>query len=75
MAYKPSPRPTFSEPTHLRYENVTRYLWGDPVAGTVADWIYVSTDKIHQIIYGLAPGGEFRHSDEFRTIFAADLVY
>ena len=75
MAYKPSPRPTFSEPTHLRYDVVTRYLWGDPVAGTVADWIYVSSDKIHQLVYGLAPGGAFRHSDEFRTIFAADLVY
>ncbi|MEZ4866116.1 MAG: cupin domain-containing protein [Caldilineaceae bacterium] len=75
MTYKPSPRPTFSEPTHLRYENVTRHLWGDPIGGTVADWIYVSTDKIHQLQFGLAPGGAFRHSDEFRTIFAADLVY
>lgn len=75
MAYKPSPRPTFSEPTQLPYAAVTRHLWGDPVAGTVADWIYVSSDKIHQLIFGLAPGGAFRHSDEFRTIFAADLVY
>lgn len=75
MAYKPSPRPTFSEPTHIRYAEVTRHLWGDPVAGTVADWIYVSSDKIHQLVYGLAPGGSFRHSDEFRTIFGADLVY
>ncbi|RIK42254.1 MAG: hypothetical protein DCC55_09420 [Chloroflexi bacterium] len=75
MSYKPSPRPTFSEPTHLRYTEVTRHLWGDPDAGTVADWIYVSSDKIHQLIFGLAPGGSFRHSSEFRTIFGADLVY
>jgi len=75
MAYQPSPRPTFTEPTHLRYANVTRHLWGDPEAGTVADWIYVSSDKIHQLVYGLAPRGEFRHSNEFRTIFGADLVY
>ncbi|MEZ4659678.1 MAG: cupin domain-containing protein [Caldilineaceae bacterium] len=54
---------------------MTRHLWGDPVAGTVADWIYVSSDKIHQLVYGLGPGGAFRHSDEFRTIFGADLVY
>lgn len=75
MSYKPSPRPTFSEPTHLRYTDVTRHLWGDPAAGEVADWIYVSSDKIHQLQFGLAPGGAFRHSSEFRTIFGADLVY
>ncbi|MEZ4711151.1 MAG: cupin domain-containing protein [Caldilineaceae bacterium] len=75
MPYKPSPRPTFTEPTHIRYAEVTRHLWGDPVAGTVADWIYVSSDKIHQLVYGLGPGGAFRHSDEFRTIFGADLIY
>lgn len=75
MTYKPSPRPTFSEPTHLRYQEVTRHLWGDPEAGEVADWIYVSSDKIHQILFGLGPGGAFRHSSEFRTIFAADQIY
>lgn len=75
MAYKPSPRPTYSEPTHLRYEAVSRHLWGDPEAGEVADWIYVSSDKIHQLVWGLPPGGAFRHSNEFRTIFGADVVY
>jgi quercetin dioxygenase-like cupin family protein len=49
-------------------------LWGDKVSGEVADWIYVSSDKIHQLIFGLAPGGAFRHSDSYRTIFAADEV-
>jgi mannose-6-phosphate isomerase-like protein (cupin superfamily) len=75
MVYKPSPRPTFTEPTHLRHSAVTRHLWGDPEAGEVADWIYVSSDKIHQLVFGLAPGGVFRHSSEFRTLFGADLVY
>ncbi|CAN5481612.1 hypothetical protein BH10CHL1_BH10CHL1_41540 [soil metagenome] len=75
MAYKPSPRPTFTEPTPLPYATVTRHLWGDPEAGEVADWIYVSSDKIHQLLFALAPGGVFRHSDEFRTIFASDEIY
>ena len=75
MAYKPSPRPTYNEPTHLRYDAVSRHLWGDPEAGEVADWIYVSSDKIHQLVWGVAPGGAFRHSSEFRTIFGADVVY
>ena len=40
----------------------------------MADWIYVSSSKIHQLVFGLAPGGAFRHSDNYRTIFAADEV-
>jgi len=75
MGYSPSPRPTFSGPAHIPYETVTRYLWGDEVAGEVADWIYVSSDKIHQLVFGLLPGQAFRHSDEFRTIFAADEIF
>lgn len=74
MGYAPSPRPTFSGPAHIPYSQVTRHLWGDPVAGEVADWIYVSSDKIHQLIFGLPPGGAFRHSENFRTVFAADEV-
>jgi quercetin dioxygenase-like cupin family protein len=74
-AYKPSPRPTFDAPAAIPYGSVTRHLWGDEVAGEVADWIYVSSDRIHQLVYALPPGGSFRHSNEFRTVFAADLVY
>ncbi|MCB0125158.1 MAG: cupin domain-containing protein [Caldilineaceae bacterium] len=74
MAYKPSPRPTFTEATHIPYAHVTRHLWGDPEAGTVSDWIYISNEKIHQLLFGLAPNGQFRHSEEFRTIFGADEV-
>src|SRR5262249_45282348 len=36
---------------------------------------YVSNDKIHQLVFGMAPGGSFRHSDRFRTVFAADELY
>jgi mannose-6-phosphate isomerase-like protein (cupin superfamily) len=74
MGYAPSPRPTFAGPAHIPYGQVTRHLWGDPEAGEVADWIYVSSDKLHQLIFGLGPGRAFRHSDQFRTIFAADEV-
>ena len=74
MGYAPSPRPTFPGPAQIPYDHVTRHLWGDPTAGEVADWIYVSSDKLHQLIFGLPPGGAFRHSDSFRTVFAADEV-
>lgn len=75
MTYTPSPRPTFAGPAAIPFSSVSRYLWGDEEAGEVADWIYVSSDHIHQIVYGVNPGGSFRHSDQFRTIFAADIVY
>jgi mannose-6-phosphate isomerase-like protein (cupin superfamily) len=68
----PSPRPTFDGPALIRRAEVTKHVWGDPEAGEVYDWIYASTDKVHMLVFGLAPGGAFRHSEEYRTIFAAD---
>ena len=41
---------------------VTRHIWGDPEAGEVADWIYASTEHVHALVFGLAPGTWFRHS-------------
>jgi len=76
MTYKPSPKPTFSKPTHIQYKNMETYMWGDQVAGKVKDWIYVSNESLHQIIFGMEPGGNFKHSDQYRTIFGADeLLY
>lgn len=74
MAYKSSPRPVFDGPTPIPYDRVTRHIWGDVAAGQVDDWIYVSSDKIHQLVFGLPPGDGFRHSESFRTVFAADEV-
>jgi quercetin dioxygenase-like cupin family protein len=72
--YKPSPRPTFDGPAHIPYRSVQRYLWGDSVAGEVSDWIYVSSARIHALVFGLPPHGAFRHSPDHRTVFAADEV-
>lgn len=72
MGYKPSPRPSFDAPTVLRADEVVRHTWGDPEAGFVEDWIYVSSQLIHAIVFGMPPGGKFTHSESFRTIFAAD---
>src|SRR5271166_3630573 len=70
--YSPSPRPTFDGPAHIPYAAATRHLWGDTESGEVSDWIYVSSDRIHQLVFGLPPGGVFRHSEAYRTVFAAD---
>jgi quercetin dioxygenase-like cupin family protein len=73
-AYSASPRPQFDGPALISYRNVTRHIWGEPEAGEVADWIYASTGLVHALVFGLAPGGAFRHSPSFRTIFRADEV-
>ena len=75
MSYSPSPRPTFEGPAHIPYEAAARHLWGDRGSGEVADWIYVSSDKIHQLVFGLSSGQSFQHSESYRTIFGADIVY
>ena len=76
MGYKPSPRPSFEVPTVLRADEVVRHTWGDEAAGFVEDWIYVSSQLIHAIVFGIPPGGRFTHSESFRTVFAADeLLY
>lgn len=72
--YRPSPRPTYDCPTAIRYGEVTRHIWGDSESGEVTDWIYASTDKIHCLVFGLAPQQSFTHSKEFRTVFGADEV-
>lgn len=76
MTYKPSPKPNFHEPTHIKYKKMETYMWGDDEAGKVKDWIYVSNKSVHQIIFGLERGGCFKHFDQYRTIFGADeLLY
>ncbi|MDC0056927.1 cupin domain-containing protein [Alphaproteobacteria bacterium] len=76
MTYKPSPKPDFNKPTHIKYDSMETHIWGDDVTGKVKDWIYVSNSSLHQIIFGMEPRGNFKHSDQYRTIFGADeLLY
>ena len=71
-AYRPSPRPTFDGPTRITRAGAARHIWGDPLSGEVADWIYVSSGLIHALVFELPAHGSFRHSPEHRTVFAAD---
>jgi mannose-6-phosphate isomerase-like protein (cupin superfamily) len=66
---------TYAGPTHIPYAAIPRRVWGDDESGEVFDWTYASTEKIQQLVFGMAPGGSFRHSDRFRTMFAADELY
>ena len=73
--YSPSPRPTYDAPALVRRSEIKHHVWGDPQSGLVGDWLYASTDKLHVIEFGLAPGRWFKHSPSFRTVFAADEVF
>src|SRR5262249_53610629 len=75
MSTKDFSATTYAGPAHIPYASVPRLVWGDRESGEVFDWTYASTDKIHQLVFGMAPGGSFRHSDRFRTVFAADELY
>ena len=59
MGYKPSPRPSFDAPTVLRADGGRPAHWGDTDAGLVEDWIYVSSQLVHAIVFGMPPGGKF----------------
>jgi quercetin dioxygenase-like cupin family protein len=75
MTYTRSPETAYTEPTRITRHEFPLRVWGDDDAGRVFDWVHVSNDAIHQLVFVLPPGGSFRHSDDYRTIFAADVVY
>lgn len=72
--YQSSPRPTFDHPVAIPRSATTRHVWGDEESGEILDEIYVSSGKIHQLLFEIPPGGQFTHSPSFRTIFGADEV-
>src|SRR5579871_7025345 len=72
--YSPSPRPTFDHATAITLESAARHVWGDDESGQVLDWIYVSSERIHQLLFEVPGGGQFTHSASHRTVFGADEV-
>jgi quercetin dioxygenase-like cupin family protein len=72
--YQPSPRPSFSSAAVIGRTEAARHVWGDAESGEVLDRIYVSNDRIHQLLFEISPGGQFTHSPSYRTVFGADEV-
>jgi quercetin dioxygenase-like cupin family protein len=75
MTRNQQPTPATIEACAIPFRNTELKLWGDRDSGQVNDWIYASSDKIHQIVLSLPPGKLFRHSERYRTIFGADELY
>jgi mannose-6-phosphate isomerase-like protein (cupin superfamily) len=73
-SYRPSPRPTYDGPTLITPDTCAHHIWGDAESGEVADSIYVSSDRVHALVFELPSHGAFRHSKEYRTVFGADEV-
>ena len=74
MSRRPSPRPEYDRAAAIRYDRAVMHLWGDEESGYVGDRIYVSSGLIHLIEFSLRPRARFTHSENNRTIFAADEV-
>lgn len=70
----PTPRPTFDSPQLITHDGARTHLWGDDEAGYVLDRIIVSSDALHVLEFELAAGQSFGHSEQNRTVFAADEV-
>jgi quercetin dioxygenase-like cupin family protein len=70
-------RPTVVTPPPgaVRAADAALKLWGDDTSGYVNDWIYVSNDKIQQLVFSLAPGTRFGHSERHRTNLGADELF
>lgn len=72
--YQPSPRPSYDGAAVIARPRAARHVWGDAEAGQVLDRIYVSNHRIHQLLFEIPAGGQFTHSDDYRTVFGADEV-
>ncbi len=73
---RPTPRPTFEQPTALLATDRNRHIWGDSQSGYVIDRVYLSSENLHVLEFSLVVGGRFGHSPTNPTIFAADeLLY
>ena len=74
MSRRPSPRPEYDRAAAIPHAEAVLHLWGDEESGYVGDRIYVSSGLIHLIEFSLRPRARFTHSEDNRTIFAADEV-
>lgn len=63
------------KPTLIRYEEATRFLWGDEKAGQVSDWIYGSGARIASFMFSLRPGAYFKLSDTWKPLYDQHRLY
>ncbi len=69
------PALTFDRPTRIPRDATMRHVWGDDVSGQTTDWIYVSTEEVSQIVFGMPVGGRFGQSDDFKDVYDSDILW
>ena len=50
---------SYDKPTLIKAADAPRFLWGDPAARYVSDWIYGSSPKIHMMSFEMDVGARF----------------
>jgi quercetin dioxygenase-like cupin family protein len=66
---------SFEKPTLIPAERAPRFLWGDPDAGYVSDWIYGSSQNIHMMSFEMNVGARFGNSPDFKTYYNCAETY
>ena len=72
---KPKGLKALQEPAVIRYEEATRFLWGDEESGLVSDFIYGGGSRISSFMYSLRPGGSFRFSKTWKPKYDEHRLY
>jgi len=66
---------SFDKPTLIPAARAPRFLWGDPDAGYVSDWIYGSSPNIHMMSFEMNVGARFGNSPDFKTYYNCAETY
>ena len=65
----------FDHPMLVRHAEATRFLWGDDVSQQVSDFIYGRNERVASLIYALRPGGYFKSSTTWKSMFDQHRFY
>jgi len=66
---------SFDAPTLIAAAQAPRFLWGDPQAGFISDWIYGSSPDIHMMSFEMSVGARFGNSPDFKTYYNCAETY
>lgn len=75
LIQKPKGVKELKGPTVIRFEEATRFLWGDEESGEVSDFIYGGGTRISSFMYALRPGASFRWSETWKPLYNQQRLY
>lgn len=62
-------------PTLIRYQEATRFLWGDEESHQVSDWVYGGGSRTSSFMYSLRPGEYFKSSKTWKPLYDEHRLY